>query len=56
MTRWRVPQNIRRNLLVKYHIQLELNHTLVWYMQGEDPKAKALDYYPSVDQIFRELS
>ena len=24
-------------------------------MQGEDPKAKALNYYSSVDQIFREL-
>ena len=31
-TRWRVPQNIRRNLPVNSHIQLELNHTLVWYM------------------------
>ena len=38
------------------HIQLELDHTSVWYMQGEDPKANALEYYPSVDQIFRELS
>ena len=25
-------------------------------MQGEDPKANALDYYPSVHQIFRELT
>ena len=25
-------------------------------MQGEASNAKALDYYPSVDQIFRELS
>ena len=25
-------------------------------MQVEDSNAKALDYYPSVDQIFRELS
>ena len=55
-TRWRVPQNIQQNLPANSHIQLELDHTLVWYMQGEDPKAKALDYYPSVDQIFRELS
>ena len=51
-TRWRVPQNIRRNLLVKSHIQLEIDHTTVWYMQGEDPKAVALDYYPTTDQIF----
>ena len=25
-------------------------------MQGEKSNAKALDYYPSVEQIFRELS
>ena len=25
-------------------------------MQGDDSNSKALDYYPSVDQIFRELS
>ena len=25
-------------------------------MQGDDSNAKALDYYPSVDQIFQELS
>ena len=25
-------------------------------MQGEHPKAAALDYYPTVDQIFRELT
>ena len=28
----------------------------MWYMQGDDSNAKALDYYPSIDQIFRELS
>ena len=55
-TRWRVPQNIRRSLPTNSHIQLELDHTSVWYMQGCDSNAKALDYYPSVDQIFRELS
>ena len=56
MTRWRVPQNIRRNLPANSHIQLELNHTSVWYMQGEASNAKSLDYYLTVDQIFRELS
>ena len=25
-------------------------------MQGQDPKAQDLDYYPTVDQIFRELT
>ena len=48
-TRWRVPQNIRWSLPTKSHIQLELNHTSVWYMQGTDSNAKALDYYPLAD-------
>ena len=55
-TRWWVPHNIRRNLPVKSHIQLELDHTAVWYMQGEDPKAATLDYYPTTKQIFWELT
>ena len=55
-TRWRVPQNIRRNLPADSHIQLALDHTSVWYMRGQDPKAKDLDYYPTVEQIFRELT
>ena len=25
-------------------------------MQGQDPKENDLDYYPTVDQIFQELS
>ena len=33
-TRWRVPQNIQQNLPTNSHIQLELDHTSVWYMQG----------------------
>ena len=55
-TRWRLPQNIRRSLPKKVHIQLELYHTTVWYMQGTKSNAKTLDYYPSVEAIFRELS
>ena len=55
-TRWQVPQNIRCNLPANSHIQLELDHTSVWYMQGEDPKANALDYYLSIHQIFQELT
>ena len=48
-TRWRVPQNIRRSLPKKSHIQLELDHTTMWYMQGAKSDAKALDYYSSVE-------
>ena len=31
-TRWRVPQKIQRSLPKIAHIQLELDHTMVWYM------------------------
>ena len=55
-TRWRVPQNIQRSLPKTSHIQLNLNHTTVWYMHGAKAKAKPLDYYPSVDEIFQELA
>ena len=51
-----MPQNIRRNLPAESHIQLELDHTSVWYMQGQDPKAQDFDYYPTVEHIFRELT
>ena len=51
-----MPQNIRRNLPAQSHIQLALDHTAVWYMQGQDPKAQDLDYCPTVDQIFHELT
>ena len=56
MTRWRVPQNIQISLPKTSHIQLELDHTIVWYMQGEKAKARPLDYYPTVEEIFRELA
>ena len=55
-TRWRVPQNIRRSLPKIAHIQLELDHRTVWYMQGAKEKEKPLDYYPTVEDIFRELA
>ena len=55
-TRWRVPQNIQRSLPKKTHIQLELDHTAVWYMQGVKSKPKPLNYYPSFDEIFQELA
>ena len=55
-TRWRVPQNIRLSLPKIAHIQLELDNTAVWYMQGAKAKAKPLDYYLIVEDIFRELA
>ena len=55
-TRWRLPQNIQRSLPKTAHIQLELDHTAVWYMQGAKEKEKTLDYYPTIEQIFLELA
>ena len=55
-TRWRVPQNIQRSLLKIAHIQLKLDYTIFWYMQGEKSIAKPLDYYPTVKEIFNELA
>ena len=55
-TRWRVPQNIRRCLPPTTHIQLELDHTTVWHKQGSSAKAKPLEYYPIVEEIFIELA
>ena len=28
----------------------------MWYMQGTNAKARTLDYYPTVEEIFRELA
>ena len=33
------------------HIQLELNDTVVWYMQDAKAKLKTLDYYPTFEEI-----
>ena len=48
-------QNIRRCLPPTTHIQLELDYTVVWQMQGSIAKEKPLDYYPTVEEIFTEL-
>ena len=53
--RWRVPQNIQRCPPSTTHIQLELDHTIVWHKQGSTTKAKPLDYYPTVEDIFTYL-
>ena len=47
---------MQRSLLKIAHIQLELDHTAVWYMQGAKEKVKPLDYYPIVKDIFQELA
>ena len=32
--KWRVPQNIRQALPLTFHIELELDHTKLWYVNG----------------------
>ena len=51
-----MPQNIRRRLPPTAHIQLELDHTIVWHEQGSIAKENPLDYYPTVEEIFTELA
>ena len=33
--KWRVPQNIRRDLPPTCHIEIELDHTKLWYVNGK---------------------
>ena len=51
-----MPQNIRGSLPKIAHIHLEIDHTIVWHIQGEKEKAKPLDYYPTVEEIFHKLA
>ena len=54
--RWRVSQNIRWCLPLIAHIHLELDHTLVWYLQGDGGKVEPLKFYTLVEYIFVELT
>ena len=51
-----MPQNIRRRLPPKAHIQLELDDTVVWHKKGSTTKENPLDYYLTVEEIFTGLS
>ena len=52
--KWRVPQNIRRALPLTCHIELGLDYTKLWYVNGQAVEPVDLPYYPSVEQIFGE--
>ena len=54
--KWRVPQNIRWALPPTCHIELGLDYTKLWYVDGQATKSVNLPYFPSVEQIFGELS
>ena len=53
---WRVPQNVQRSLPSTTHIQLRLDHTSVWYLQGVGGASRELKFYPSVEDIFGDLT
>ena len=53
--KWRVPQNIQRALPPTCHIELGLDHTKIWYVDGQAAEPTDLPFYPTVDEIFNEL-
>ena len=54
--KWRVPQNIHWALPPTCHIELGLDYTKLWYTDDQAAGSIDLPYYPSVEQIFVELS
>lgn len=54
--KWRAPQNIRRALPLTCHIELGLDHTKLWYPNGQGAEPVDMPYYPMVEQIFGELT
>jgi hypothetical protein len=54
--KWRVPQNIHRALPPTCHIELGLDHTKLWYADGQGAELVDLPYYPTIKQIFGELT
>ena len=54
--KWRVPQNSLRALPSTCHIELGLDYTKLWYVDGHVVEPVELPYYPMVKQIFGELT
>lgn len=54
--KWRVPQNIRQALPPTCHIELGLDDTKSWYVDGQAAEPVKLPYYTTVEQIFGELT
>ena len=54
--KWRVPQNIWWALPLTFHIELGLDHSKVWYVNGQATKPTDLPFYPTIDEIFNELA
>ena len=54
--KWRVPQNIHRALPLTCHIELGLDYTKLWYVDSQAAELVDLPNYPSVEQIFAELT
>lgn len=54
--KWRVPQDIHRELPLTYHIELGLDHTKLWYVDDQVAELTDLPFYQTVDEIFNELA
>ena len=54
--KWKAPQNIHQALPPLCHIELGLDYTKLWYVDGHAAELVELPYYPMVDQIFGELT
>ena len=54
--KWHIPQNIRRALPPMCHIELGLEYTKVWYVDGHVAEPVELPYCSTIDQIFGELT
>ena len=54
--KWGVPQNIRRELPPNCHRELGLDHTKLWYVNGQATNPSDLPLYPMVEEIFNELT
>ena len=52
--KWRVPQNICRELPLTCHIELGLDHTKLWYVDSQAVEPTDLPFYPTVNEIFNE--
>ena len=53
--KWSVPQNIHQEVPPTCHIELGLDHTKLWYVDGQVVEPTELSFYPIVKEIFGEL-
>ena len=54
--KWRVPQNIWWELPPTCHIELGIDHTNLWDVDGQAAELADLPFYLTVEEIFNELT